>query len=234
MFYYLGRKQRIAGLYEDPKFDRIIEPFAGSAAYSLHGNRWRNDVTLVEKDPNTCDVWRYLIAATPRDIAALPDVRPGDKLSDHRQLCNGELWLMRYHICPGSSQRSNVVSKFTRWNGSKRHIAANLHKIRHWTLIEGDYRNAPAVDATWFIDPPYHRSGRFYMTNDVDYAELGPWAMTRRGQVTVCEQEGADWLPFQPLISHHRVARGGRTTELIWRNEEAVDDMALFAVDGAA
>ena len=40
MFYYLGRKKRVAGKYPDPAFPTIVEPFAGSAAYSLHGDRW--------------------------------------------------------------------------------------------------------------------------------------------------------------------------------------------------
>jgi len=33
LFYYLGRKKRLAGLYPELLFDLIVEPFAGSAAY---------------------------------------------------------------------------------------------------------------------------------------------------------------------------------------------------------
>jgi 16S rRNA G966 N2-methylase RsmD len=215
MFYYLGRKQRIAHLYPEPVYDRIIEPFAGSGAYSLHGDRWQRDVTLIELDPGTCAAWRYLLEATSTDVLSLPDMNPGDRLSDHDQLSEGEQWLIRFHINPGASQRSNVVTRFTRWNGAKRRIANSLHKVKHWNLIEGDYRFALDVEATWFIDPPYHRSGRFYMTNDVDYNELGAWCQSRRGQVMVCEQDGADWLPFAPL-AEERAARGGKTSEVIY------------------
>lgn len=50
MFYYYGRKKKIAGLYPEPQHSTIVEPFAGSAAYSLHGGRWRRQVILVERD----------------------------------------------------------------------------------------------------------------------------------------------------------------------------------------
>ena len=36
MFYYYGRKKQIAKYYPEPKYDTIVEPFAGSAAYSLY------------------------------------------------------------------------------------------------------------------------------------------------------------------------------------------------------
>jgi len=35
MFYYYGRKKQIAKHYPFPNFKAIVEPFAGSAAYSL-------------------------------------------------------------------------------------------------------------------------------------------------------------------------------------------------------
>ena len=218
MFYYLGRKQRLAHLYPAPVYDHIIEPFAGSAAYALHADHWQRDVTLVELDPNTLAVWRYLQQATPADILTLPDVEAGQKLSDYTQLTEAEVWLMRYAVNPGSSQRTNTVTRFSRWHVQKPLVAASLHKIRHWTLVEGDYRMAPEVEATWFIDPPYHRSGKFYMTNDVVYDEVAEFSLTRRGQAIVCEQEGAAWLPFEPLRAE-RSARGTRGSEVVWTSE---------------
>jgi hypothetical protein len=155
------------------------------------------------------------LEATPADIEALPNLQPGDRLSDHRQLSNGELWLMRFAINTGASQRSNVVTRFSRWDASRRYIGANLHKIKHWRLVQGDYSDAPDIPATWFIDPPYHRSGRFYRTNDVRYPSLAEWVGGRRGDVVVCEQDGAGWLPFRPLAGH-RAARGRMTTEVIY------------------
>jgi hypothetical protein len=33
----------------------------------------------------------------------------------------------------------------------------------------------------------------------VDYVHLGKWCMERTGQLIVCDNTGADWLPFRPL-----------------------------------
>jgi hypothetical protein len=41
-------------------------------------------------------------------------------------------------------------------------IASQLDGIRHWEIHHGDYRIAPDVEATWFIDPPYTEAGRHY------------------------------------------------------------------------
>ena len=41
---------------------------------------------------------------------------------------------------------------------------------------------------------------------------------TRRGQVIVCENTKATWLPFQPLIQLS--GQKHTTTEAIWRNEK--------------
>ena len=44
MFYYYGRKKQIAKCYPKPNFNTIIEPFAGSAAYSLHNDNWKKNM----------------------------------------------------------------------------------------------------------------------------------------------------------------------------------------------
>ena len=41
MFYYYGRKKQIIRHYPSPNYDTIIEPFAGSAAYSLYKDNWQ-------------------------------------------------------------------------------------------------------------------------------------------------------------------------------------------------
>jgi hypothetical protein len=56
----------------------------------------------------------------------------------------------------------------------------------------------PDIEATWFVDPPYNnRAGSYYIENSIDYVALGTWCHERRGQAIVCENEGADWLPFR-------------------------------------
>ena len=49
MWSYYGRKSKFINLYPKPKHNIIIEPFAGTAVYSLHEENWKNDVILIEK-----------------------------------------------------------------------------------------------------------------------------------------------------------------------------------------
>ena len=98
-------------------------------------------------------------------------------------------------------------------------IASQLGTIRHWTLIEGDYTEAPDIAATWFIEPPYEVAGRHYRHRPTDYGELAAWCRSRRGQTIVCENVGAEWLPFEPWrdCKANESKTGGKVSrEAIW------------------
>ena len=85
-----------------------------------------------------------------------------------------------------------------------------VDRIRHWTIIQGTWDEAPDIHAHWHIDPPYNNpAGRLYPCNQVDYLALENWCRQRRGFVQVCENDGATWLPFKPfsIVKTHR-ARG--------------------------
>ena len=73
-------------------------------------------------------------------------------------------------------------------------------------------------EATWFIDPPYQVAGRHYRfgSEQLDYARLAKWCRSRPGQVIVCENEGADWLPFRPLAAVKTTRAKRRSKEVIW------------------
>jgi 16S rRNA G966 N2-methylase RsmD len=89
-----------------------------------------------------------------------------------------------------------------------------------WVLHEGDYAAACTISepATWFIDPPYQKAGRHYRfgPDQIDYDELATWCLSRPGQVIVCENEGADWLPFQNLSEVKTTRAGRRSREVVW------------------
>jgi hypothetical protein len=107
---------------------------------------------------------------------------------------------------------------------TKARIAAQLPKIRHWQLIEGTYDQAPDVEATWFIDPPYevagnHQYGPRCQAKDLDFSALGAWCQQRRGQVMVCENVGASWLPFRPFVG--MTGSHKASVEAIWTNDAA-------------
>ena len=55
----------------------------------------------------------------------------------------------------------------------------------------------------------------------MDYGQLSSWCKNRKGQVIVCEQEGAEWLSFRPFRTikttegKHGKSKGN---EVIWTN----------------
>lgn len=135
---------------------------------------------------------------------------------------------------PGAAVRQSlqgrsfvVTTRMARdWERARSGIISALPKIRHWEIIEGDYTDAPDIRATWFIDPPYwvppnergtRGDGYRYGASGIDFDRLADWSRARKGQVIVCEQEGASWLPFRPLRRMSTAAGdGGRRTEVVW------------------
>lgn len=214
MFYYYGRKKQLARRYPEPEYPTIVEPFAGAAAYSLHGDRWKSEVVLIEKDPQVVDVWNWLIdSATPESVMALPLLQPGEKSSEFLHIVHAATkQAFRYRTI-------TVTPVLARnWEISRRTFAANLHKVRHWKMVAGDFRVAPDIEATWFIDPPYQGdAGRGYRhgSDAIDYTSLAAWTLTRRGQVIACEGGDATYLPFAPLTDHAGVA-GKRNKESVF------------------
>lgn len=216
MFPYYGSKRRLAGRYPEPVLGTIIEPFAGSAAYALH---WpEREVVLIDRDPDVCRLWRYLIAADPERIMALPLLGTGDNVDVPAGLTDDERLLLGFfNGWNRPTVRRNVVQG-AKWADQRAKIADTVQRIRHWQIIEGDHTEAPDVRATWFIDPPYQGAGGAHYrhgNNGIDYDALGAWCRSRRGQVIVCEYGTADWLPFRHLAwqsSQHNALQ----SEVVW------------------
>jgi site-specific DNA-adenine methylase len=227
MWSYYGSKNKIAKLYPLPKHDLIIEPFSGAAWYSvLHRHK---NVLLNEKYEIIHDIWNWLINNATSDlIMEHKDFFVGQDISQisldkpHRDLIG-------FCINRGSISPKNIVQKWSCQVASKpnwasttayslKRIASLLPEIKHWKTQLGDYKSIPNIEATWFIDPPYQFGGEHYSFNDIEYSYLADWCKKRRGQVIVCENTKANWLPFQPLIKIQ--GQRVKTTEAIWTNED--------------
>jgi site-specific DNA-adenine methylase len=214
MFYYYGRKKQIAKYYPVPNCETIIEPFAGAAAYSAYKNNWKKNVILIEKDEKVFKIWDWLInEATEGEIMNLPELKVGEKSSEFLHIVHAAT-KMAFHF-----KTIKVTSVLERnWEISKRIMSQNLHKVKHWQILNEDYKNAPDLEATWFIDPPYKGNaglGYKYSSKLIDYDELANWALKRKGEVIFCEGKEGDYLPFRPLVDLKGVA-GKVNKELIY------------------
>lgn len=202
----------------------IIEPFAGSAGYSLRYSAKK--VILYEIDPVIVEVWRYLIAVEPREILAIPDIPIGGTSAD-LNICQEARWLVGLWLNRGASSPRRSPSKWMRdgirpgsfWGERVRNtIATQVASIRHWKVFNSGYVECPDRDATWFVDPPYQVAGRHYRFGSevIDYSALSKWCSARTGQVIVCENEGADWLPFRTLSSTKTTRADRQSKEVVW------------------
>jgi site-specific DNA-adenine methylase len=225
-FTYYGGKWRAAPRYPAPICDTIIEPFAGAAGYSVRHHQKK--VILIEKNPKMAAVWRYLIKSTAEEIMSLPLISEGQSVDD-LNVCQEAKWFIGLNCNKGAATPCKKLSKWFKdkpnqfWGDAWRlRVAHGVTLIKHWTLIEGDYSNAPQIKATWFIDPPYNnKAGSHYPTQVTDYSALANWCKSRQGQVMVCENEGADWLPFEPFlaIKANNSKNGGKISmESLWTN----------------
>lgn len=219
MFSYYGSKSKIVDYYPPPKYGKIIEPFAGSARYSL--KYWQNDVLLVDKYPVIVDVWNYLKNASEKDILGLPKLKHGDSLRNY-ELSEIEKQFLSFLICAGSTgNRQNVGSmKGINVENDLKNIANQLFKIRHWNIKLADYNEIENENATWFIDPPYMFGGHEYKCSNknIDFDKLAEWCKERNGQAIVCENTKATWLPFKPMKEMQGTMF--KTTEAIWSNHK--------------
>ena len=230
MFYYYGRKKLLADKYPEPVGDIIIEPFAGSAAYSMAKNRWQKEVILYDDYFVVVEIWKYLIMATRNDILSLPDLKQGEDLRNINSLSDVEKWLIGFHINPGSPTPKNIVTKMSRWSAGKKYIAENIYKVKHWRVFQSDYIkiNENSENITWFIDPPYDKQGVFYVKNscNINYNDLANFCITRKGRVIVCENFGAGWLPFRSFATTKSCGTR-KSVEAIWTNFDN-DERFLF------
>ena len=239
---YYGGKWRLARRYDVPIYNELIEPFAGAAGYAL--NHYQKQVILVDKDPVIVAVWKWLIAATHDDVMSLPLLGPEDKL-DELDIPDGARWFIGFQLRSGSSYPANEPSSWMKqvlrgeigrsnpsrptegsfWGERRRKRAAEqVQWIKHWHMFGAGYEYLPNGRATWFVDPPYQGAGKHYKhgSKNIDFENLGAWCKERHGQVIVCENEGADWLPFESFTEGQatpRSKKGRVSKECVWKSE---------------
>ena len=222
--YYGGKWRDTPKHYPPPRHGTIVEPFAGSAGYSLRYPE--RQVALFDADPIIVGVWRYLIRTSAPEILALPDITDGQTTDDLR-VCQEARWLIGFWLNRGCSAPRKSPSSWMRqglrpgsfWGPTVRQrLAAQVDGIRHWTIEHRSYEDVPNRSATWFIDPPYRGAGDGYRFGSaaLDYQSLAEWTLSRSGQIIACEAAGADWLPFATLGDIKTTRAGVRSPEAVW------------------
>lgn len=235
---YYGGKWRAAPHYPAPKHGMIIEPFAGAAGYSLR--HYRNRVVLIEKYDVIVEIWRYLVRVPAAEILAIPTVEHVDDLP--AWVPQAARWLVGFTLNAATTVPSKSLSAghkdlatkgriFEGWTPAMRErVASQVEHIRHWIVLQGEYHCTNTnIPVTWFVDPPYQTAGKYYKhsSSALDFDALSLWCRSRRGQIIVCENDGATWLPFEhfrdikasDMTSSSLRTSKGKSAEAIWYNE---------------
>lgn len=232
MFSYYGGKSKVVRFYPKPKYNLIIEPFAGSAVYSYNYGLDRN-VWLNDKYEVIYKIWKYLTNCNRQQIENIPNLKKGDNIKNFN-LLEEEKLLLGFVVGNGRAAPGYKVTSFgdkthypkddprwrpnSTWTLTRNRILKNLDYIKKWKVTNLDYRDIENVEATWFIDAPYQFGGEHYVENKINFNELAEWCKSRKGQVIVCENSKANWLPFKFLAEMSGCQF--RTTEVIWTNEQ--------------
>jgi site-specific DNA-adenine methylase len=240
VFYFYGGKRRLARLYPPPKYNVVVEPFAGAAAYSVthlmpsNTRQPLDKVILIEKDKRVYDTWVRLLAMEVDEVLGYPIPRAGERTSDFLVMTSAASnRIARQKAMVVTTRMPAVLERMFR------QIANVLPHVKgRVEIIHGDYTEAENIEATWFIDPPYHVGSRAQQRGmgyaegcnsaSLDYESLGAWCRSRQGQKIVCEQEGADWLDFQHL-RHARNSIGKKSAEVVWIDPAPARDAPIHS-----
>lgn len=231
LFKWFGSKWLSSKRYPAPRYDVIVEPFAGSAGYSLRYGAGKT-VILYESDPHLLFLWDWLIReASEQDILNIPiGVSEGTDIRT-LGLSIGQQLLLK------SWQRTNNVGNCWtispwgnlpgQWTANTRvRVASEFSIVRGWKIFKDGFTGLSSiVPATRFIDPPYQHNYK-YRSPPIDYSSLGALVSQLPGQTIVCEavcpKTGAvpDWLPFEPfgksVTSRRKSTQSHHSKEMIW------------------
>jgi len=237
-FSYYGSKYRLCqqGFYPPPKSgNMVIEPFAGSATYSVYHEPER--AMLIDKDPVIVSIWNYLISASEEQIQNLPILGDShiidfnDALSELHQVEQDLIgfWLAKARQAP-TKIMGDLFLKYHKetaclvWGESvKKRIISQLPKIRKWRAYQGDYTILDSLlqdcrKHTYFIDPPYSGSaGRKYTHNKINYPKLKRWIKQNKcSQIIACENQDLTykWADFNQTAEVFNMR--GKGKELAW------------------
>lgn len=220
LFKWFGSKWLSSKIYPAPEHDIVLEPFAGSAGYSLRHHEKK--VVIWEADPNLNALWSWLIKdALTADVLDIPIGIPEGTEIAALELSRGQSLLLKHW------QRTNNVgdcwtispwgNKPGQWTANTRaRVAEELHAVKHWKLENV----RPDRSGTYFIDPPYFYNYRYrFKKVGFDYAALVEKIklIPRRSQIIVCEAacqktgRVPDYLPFKPFAS--RITSRRKKTE---------------------
>jgi site-specific DNA-adenine methylase len=201
-FSYYGGKGILAKKYPVPIHKRIVEPFAGGAAYSLR--YYRHDVVLIELNKKVVDAWNFIKNPDFDQLAKIPvHIDPGTKISDFLPVDPGFEFILRAAANVGTGGQNKKMETVTSigarhfFNNTVKKIKFWTGRIQHWKIIHGNFDEFRYKESTYFIDPPYqNKAGRMYKFSSdlIDFERLKKYVASLSGQIIIAENSESKWI----------------------------------------
>ena len=198
----------------------------------MEGKSSVEKVILVEKDQRVYDTWIRLLGMDVDEVLTYPIPEAGERTSD---------FLLMTSACSNRIARTQEMIVTTRMPVVLRRMFRQIAKVLpavkgRVEVIHGNYTDGQTLR---------RRGSSTRRTTLAVGRNNGEWGTprgatrrrsttrgsrrcrTRPGQKIVCEQEGADWLPFE----HLRPARnsiGVHTTEVVWSDPSPPESKMEF------
>ena len=235
MFYYYGAKKALAAYYPNPRGNRIIEPFGGSAAYSVYHMIRDNSISavVIEKDIRVVELWNRLLSIGINGVKSVQCPPIGEKTTDYFVMVSAT------GNAVNKCKSMTVTKRMPRiFEIMKKQVCIALPIISdRIKVINGNYTESLSMiesNDTVFVDAPYapnargstgsvYGGGKGYAkgcdSDSLNYFELANYVLecARKAHVIVCDYSDADWLSFQVLKKTTDSQKKGYQ-EGIWSN----------------
>lgn len=182
-FPYMGSKHKLVPYLPVPPSGvaQIIEPFAGSLAYSIYHNP--ETIQAADANPLMRSLLEYLASeATAWGLALLQDKKPPEKIGlRDLGLSVPETTLLRLS-CSGLylGQLSSWVA-YPQHRVNFEHLVALLPRYRKLQFpIQDDFRKVTTTSSSMlFVDPPYKGTQGWYKSSSRNHGGLDAEALTQ-------------------------------------------------------
>lgn len=218
------------GVFPDPIYDTIYEPFAGGAGYSCR--YYQHQIIIKESNLELYELWKWLIEeADESKIKEIPIFQPNIDIQNVG-LSLGQMLLVKWW--QRTNNHGTVTFKTSPWGNkpgqwtasTRSRISEQVSAIKHWKIVNKDVSNR---NTTVFLDPPYqfnYQYGQNY--TDSFYENIAKYVKDMKdinNQVIVCEAIGKNgetpkYLPFNlqynQVTSRRKTKNSHHSKELLY------------------
>jgi hypothetical protein len=163
----------------------LIEPFAGSLAYSLHYQKPK--IVAAEANPLVRDLWCWLRnRATSKDLERIESLKPQEKIdarvwAKKHDLGEPETTLVRLQISGAYVGQLSSWVLYPQHSLGLQEFRRNLDYIkRALAPVRDDFRHPDVLAAAQepgafaFVDPPYLDTSANYKSKTADHGSMTP------------------------------------------------------------